>query len=298
MLVPYLAVLIPIGALACIAVIAQRRRPTRWLAVVTGLVAPVLLVYALARGGGDVFRVLHVGAYLTLACSLALVATGLGLFASRWGRAAIAVLALLVLAAFLVPAVAQDDVDSRVYAAYAADRTTLAPSEPSADDEVVAPPPRSVPTTTTTSATTPPTTAALVTTSVQPEPTTGPPNTGVQTASSGCPGRGPTESVTSFNFDQVESGGDQYYVDVRGTIRNSTGATITVSSIQVAVRSNGAEVGRISITANDTLRSGETLNFFSDDQLIQSPGSPPSSADVVAAPDHWSDARFASCPRP
>jgi hypothetical protein len=291
MLVPFLALLIPILAVVCV-VVALQGRSTRSLAIAAGLVAPVLCLYALAREGGDVFRVLDVGAYLAIACSLALLATGIGLLASRRGRVAvIAGTAALLVAAFVIPAVAQGDVDSELYAAFASDRTTLEPVLFTPDAGVVAAPARVAPTT---SALVTTTVLARTTTTAAPATTT----TAAQVVTPACPGAGPTPAVSSFRAEQVEAGSDTYYIHVRGTVQNRTGTTVRIVRIEVAVRSNGTELRRLSIPANRSLRSDETLEWFSDNETVVSPGAPPSSADVVAVPYSWNDPRLASCPRP
>ena len=291
MLVPYLAVLIPIGALVVCA-LAIVGRQVKWLTIATALVAPLLLAYALIREGGDVFRVLEAGAYLTLAVSLGLLASAFGLLASRWGRVTLAGgLALAVVAAFVIPAAVQDDVDSPLFAAYAANRTSLEDEEApeDTDDEVA------TATTTTTLVVTASTVLEATTTTTAATSTT---RATVAAVTSGCPSSGPTSTLEIFHFDQAAPGSDNYFVDVRGITENRTGASINVSSIEVAVRRNGTEVGRISIPANRTLASGQALDWFRDDATIVSPGAPPSSADVVSVPYSWSDGRFASCARP
>ena len=289
MLVPYLAVLIPIGALIVCA-LAIVGRQVKWLTITTALIAPLLLAYAVIREGADVFRVLEAGGYLTLAVSLGLLASAFGLLASRWGRVTLAGgLALAVIAAFVLPAAMQDDVDSPLFAAYAANRTGLADDTP--DDEVAT-------ATTTTWNYTPlqvtASTALAATTTTTSATTT----TGATAVTSGCPSRGPVSALEIFQFDQQAPNSDTYLVDVRGTTDNRTGTAVNVASIEIAVRRNGTEVGRISIAANRTLPSGQALQWFQDDALIQSPGAPPSSADVLSVPYTWSDGRFASCARP
>ncbi|MEY2475870.1 MAG: hypothetical protein QOG87_1185 [Actinomycetota bacterium] len=292
MLVPYLAALIPIGALVVCA-LAVLGRQVRWLTVATALIAPLLLVYAVAREGADVFRVLEAGAYLTLACSLALLAAGFGLAASRWGRVTLAgALALAVVAAFVIPALAQDDVDSRLFAAYASNRTTL--DRPSSggttvtDTEEVASPTTTLVLTATTVLQVTTTTVATSTTAVGAATTTTNP----------CPRTGPRTVLDVWRFDQQAPGSDVYFIDVRGTTENRTGQSVNIGSIEVAVRRDSTEVGRITIPANRTLGSDQALDWFRDDETITSPGGPPTAADVVPVSYSWTDARFASCPRP
>ncbi len=295
MLVPYLAVLIPIGALVVCA-LAVLGRQLRWLTVAIALIAPLLLVYAVAREGADVFRVLEAGAYLTLACSLALLAAAFGLLASRWGRVTlVGGLALAVVAAFVIPAVAQDDVDSPLFAAYASNRTTL--DRPSSsgttvtdtDDEVASP--------TTTLLLTATTVLTATSTTTGPTTTTGL-AAAVTSTTTPCPRTGPRSVLSIFRFDQQAAGSDVYFVDVRGTTENRTGASINIGSIEVAVRRDGVEVGRLIIPANRTLASDQALDWFREDESVTSPGGPPTTADVVSVPYSWTDARFASCPRP
>jgi hypothetical protein len=299
MLVPYLAVLIPLGAVAII-LRSQLGYRSRRLAIATGLVAPFLLLYGLAREGGDLFKVLEAGAYLTLAFSLALLATGFGVLASRWGLLATAVgTALLVILAFALPAALQDPVDSRVFAAYAADRTSLtAPEKKKAkdtsDDEVAAP------TTTSTLLVTASTEVPVTTSTTAGTATTTVVATTAATVAAGttCPTSGPVAAVTYFHYDETAPSSNSYLVDVRGTVDNRTKASMDVSSIEVDVLRGGTRVGHFSVAANRTLAPGQTLEWFQDDTLISSPDSPPTSAVVSVVPYTWHDAAYAGCARP
>jgi hypothetical protein len=290
MLVPYLALLIPLGAVACLALLASGRR-ARGVAIATGLVAPVLFVYLLVRAGTSTFKVLDAGAYLTLVCSLALYLVAAGVRPAARARPALAVgLTALVVACFAVPAGATERVDSALFTAYANNRTTLAPARAAA------------PVTTTTTMATTTTSVETTTTVAAPvavaSTTTTSTSTTTTTAKPRCPSNGPTSTITLFHYDQTAPDSQRYSVDVRGTLENRTGAAIDLTTIEVGVFLNGSEVGHISIAANRTLETNTALEFGTDDAIVDSPGGPPSDAQVTAVPYTWHDGRLAACAKP
>jgi hypothetical protein len=288
LLVPYLAVLIPLGAVA-IVVRTRFGHSARRLAVATGLVAPLLFLYAIVRSGASLFKVLDAGAYLTLVCSLALVATAAGV---RRPRMLAPGLAGLVVLAFAIPVVAQGRVTSPVFAAYAADRTSLVAPEAAhqratkAVETAVAP---ADTTTTTIVLTTSDATATAATTTTTRATTTAVVPTG------GCPSKGPSSGVDRFAWEQ-QGGSDSWTVDVQGTVVNGTGAVMDISSVEVAVLRDDVEVSRLRVDAGRTVGSGQTMQFFRNGETVQSSGAP-TSAVVVSVLYTWHDAAQASCPR-
>jgi hypothetical protein len=262
------------------------------LAIATGTVAPLLLLYAIAREGGSVFKVLDVGAYLTLACSLALLAFAFGF---RRANVLAPALALAVVAAFLIPAAAQDNVDSPVFAAYAADRTSLvapAKAHPSTSGTSTSQDAIAVATTVPTSepATTV-TTSGATTTTLRTTTTRA-----VVAASSGaCPSKGPVTQVDSFAFEQTEPGGASYYVDVAGTLTNNTGAAIDVTSVDFVVLRGTTVVGSGTVASGRTIGSGQRMQWWEQGQVFQSPGGDPTSAEVSAVHYAWNDSRQSGC---
>lgn len=307
MLVPYLALLIPVGAMACIirSRFGHRLRP---LAIATGAVAPVLFLYALARSGGDLIRVLEPGAYLTLFCSLALMATGFVVLASRWGLVPLAIgSAVLIALAFLIPAATNDSIDSPLFAAYASDRTSLGPrtSDDLDDAEQAAPvtvPPDaseqtastdvSAVTTTTVVGSTTTVVAAVTGTTVVVVGTT-PPATARP-----CPSGGKTTTLERFHYDETGPGSNTYAVDVRGTIVNRANASMNVSSVEIDVMRGSTVVGHISVSIGGSLGPNDSVQWFRDNVIISSPDSPPSGGVITAVPATWSDPAFAGCATP
>lgn len=63
---------------ATIVLVALRGGDTRVLAVITGLLPFVALIYGLTKAGPDLFHVLAIGAYLTLAGGATLVLSSFG----------------------------------------------------------------------------------------------------------------------------------------------------------------------------------------------------------------------------
>jgi hypothetical protein len=292
MLVPYAAVLILAGALAVV-VQALRRRPVRLLAVGTALVAPLLLAYAVAREGSSVFKVLDVGAYLTLVASLGLLVVAL---LGTWTRAArgflLGGLTVLVIAAFVIPQVAQDDVDSQYFAAFAKGETSLA--EPT---------PRSKPADsgTSTAAATTTTTVAEVALPAETSTTEAPGSTTTTAAqrgaSGGCPSNRPSAEVTRFTYEQQSAESTTYVVDVEGRVLNRTSAAVDVSSISFVVVRGSSQVASDRVDAGRTVAANGSLNWWSRGFIVESPDGPPTEAQVTGLVYAWNDPSLSSCAR-
>jgi hypothetical protein len=293
LLVPYLALLIPAGALVVLA-LALRRRPHRVLAIGTALVAPLLLAYAWVRDGTTIFKVLDVGAYLTLVASIGLLVVALlGTWTRRVRGFLTGALAVLVVAAFIIPSVAEGAVDSPYFAAFAAGTHTLPRrshprARPDSGTSAVAA------TTTTTIAE-----AALpdeTTTTAAPGSST----TAVvveRGATGGCPSGRPVAEVTRFSSQQESPGSTRWVVDVEGQVITRASAAADVSSVSFVVLQGSTQVGGDTVPAGRTLAANASLNWWSRGLVVESPGGAPNDAQITNLAYAWNDGSLSACAR-
>ena len=113
---------------------------------------------------------------------------------------------------------------------------------------------------------------------------TSPPSTTVRSVSTACPTTAPPSAVESFTWQQDPPGSDLYRVDVRGTVTNSSGATIRVSTVEVAVMRGGAQVGSLTVRADTAVAPGQVLEWWRDGATIEVAGGAPDAAQVAAVP--------------
>jgi hypothetical protein len=293
LLVPYLTLLIPAGALVVLA-LALRRRPHRVLAIGTALVAPLLLAYAWVRDGGTIFKVLDVGAYLTLVASIGLLVVALlGTWTRRARGFVTGALAVLVVAAFVIPSVAEGEVDSPYFAAFAAGTHSLPRRSH--------PRPRPDSGTSTVAATTTTTIAEVALpdeTSTTEAPGSSTTAVAVERgATGGCPSGRPVAEVTRFSSEQESPGSTRWVVDVEGQVVNRSSAAADVSSVSFVVLQGSTQVGGDTVPAGRTVAANASLNWWSRGLVVESPGGAPNDAQITNLAYAWNDSSLSACPR-